>query len=49
MFPLETERLLLRPFIESDIDTIYALVYAGRLVREAWSGYKGTMQVFRTS
>jgi RimJ/RimL family protein N-acetyltransferase len=47
MFPLETERLLLRPFTKLDVGTIYALVYADSRVREAWSGHNGTLQAFR--
>ena len=47
MFPLETQRLLLRPFIEGDVDAIYALVYADSQVREAWSGYTGPLEAFR--
>jgi RimJ/RimL family protein N-acetyltransferase len=47
VFPLETERLWLRPFTENDVDVIYALVYADSRVREAWSGYAGTLDAFR--
>jgi RimJ/RimL family protein N-acetyltransferase len=47
VLPLETERLLLRPFTEGDVDAIYALVYADRQVREAWSSYTGTLDAFR--
>jgi len=47
VFPLETERLLLRPFVEGDVDAIYALVYADSQVREAWSGYTGPLEAFR--
>lgn len=31
---LETERLLIRPFVPEDVDAIYALVYADVEVRE---------------
>ncbi len=44
---IETNRLIIRPFTETDMDIIYALVYAGEAVREAWSGYKGSLQEFR--
>jgi len=47
VFPLETQRLLLRPFVEVDVDAIYALVYADSQVREAWSGYTGPPETFR--
>jgi RimJ/RimL family protein N-acetyltransferase len=47
VFPLETDRLLLRPFTDQDVDLIYTLVYADRQVREAWSGYTGTLDAFR--
>lgn len=47
MFPLETKRLILRPFIEEDLEEIYRLVYAEEEVREAWSGYTGTLTQFR--
>src|SRR5687768_11553114 len=47
MFPLETERLILRPFVEDDVEGLYQLVYANREVREAWSGYKGSLDEFR--
>jgi RimJ/RimL family protein N-acetyltransferase len=47
MFPLETERLILRPFHEEDVERLYQLVYADREVREAWSGYKGSLDAFR--
>lgn len=45
--PLETERLILRPFTESDVDEAYRLVYADSDVREAWSGYSATLAEFR--
>ena len=48
MWPRETDRLLLRPFTESDVDAIYTLVYADSRVREAWSGYTGTLEAFRS-
>ena len=47
MFPLETERLILRPFTEEDVREIYRLVYADSEVREAWSDYTGTLAQFR--
>jgi RimJ/RimL family protein N-acetyltransferase len=47
VFLLGTERLRLRPFTENDVDAIYALVYADSRVREAWSGYAGTLDAFR--
>ena len=46
---LSTERLLLRPFAEADIDAIYALVYADPAVRDWWSGYRGDLEDFRTN
>ena len=47
MQDLETERLILRPFTEADVDEIYRLVYADARVREAWSGYTGSLSEFR--
>ena len=44
---LETQRLLIRPFVPEDVDAIYALVYADPEVRPNWSGYLGTWEVFR--
>ena len=43
MLPVETERLILRPFAERDVEAIYALVYADRQLREAWSGSTDTL------
>lgn len=42
----QTERLLLRPFLTTDIPTIYQLVYADPLVRVAWSSFEGSLEVF---
>ena len=47
MWPLETERLALRPFAPEDIERIYSLLYADSRVREAWSGYTSTLAAFR--
>lgn len=47
MQQLETERLILRPFTEQDIEEIYSLVYADNEVRKSWSGYSGTLADFR--
>ena len=47
MRPLETERLALRPFTRADVERIYSLVYEDGTVREAWSGYTGTLAQFR--
>ena len=47
MWPLETERLVLRPFTSEDIERIYDLVYADSRVRVTWSGYTGTLAQFR--
>ncbi len=44
---LETERLLIRPFMPADVDTIYALVYADPEVRKHWSGWVGGIEEFR--
>lgn len=44
---LSTDRLLLRPFTEADIDTIYQLVYADPAVRDWWSSYRGDLHDFR--
>ena len=38
---LETERLLLRRFTLDDLDEICRLVYAGPVVKDAWSGATG--------
>jgi RimJ/RimL family protein N-acetyltransferase len=38
MAPLQTERLTIRPFVESDVGELYQLVYANPLVRDTWSG-----------
>jgi ribosomal-protein-alanine N-acetyltransferase len=43
-----TERLLLRPFAESDIEAIYGLVYGDAAVRGWWSGYRGDLEDFRS-
>jgi RimJ/RimL family protein N-acetyltransferase len=47
LISLETERLVLRPFTEADVDEIYDLVYADVRVQEAWSGYTGSRAAFR--
>jgi RimJ/RimL family protein N-acetyltransferase len=47
MEPIETERLILRPFVEDDVERIYQLVYADPEVREAWSGYTGSLSQFQ--
>jgi RimJ/RimL family protein N-acetyltransferase len=47
VFPIETGRVVLRPFERQDVDAIYALVYADRRVRESWSGYTGSLQAVR--
>ena len=39
---LETKRLILRRFRMDDLDSIYNLVYADPVVKNAWSGAKGT-------
>lgn len=44
---LETDRLMLRPFAEADIPTIYQLVYADQDVRRWWSNFTGTMEELR--
>jgi len=44
---METQRLALRPLEEQDVAELYALVYADGRVREAWSGYAGTLHAFR--
>jgi len=41
---LETERLILRRFMMDDLDKIYDLVYADPVVKNAWSGRKGTSE-----
>lgn len=46
---LTTDRLLLRPFSDDDIDTFYALVYADPTVRDWWSGYRGDLDDFRAA
>ena len=35
---LETEKLQLREFSTDDLDSIYELVYADSIVKDAWSG-----------
>jgi RimJ/RimL family protein N-acetyltransferase len=44
---VETERLILRPFEAGDTEELYRLVYADPEVREAWSGYRETLEQFR--
>src|SRR5258708_6415298 len=44
---LETERLLIRPFLPAESDLIYALVYADPEVRKRWSGWEGGIEEFR--
>jgi RimJ/RimL family protein N-acetyltransferase len=44
---LETKRLLIRPFLPADADTIYDLAYANLEVRKCWSGWKGGIEEFR--
>ena len=39
---IETERLQLRGFSVYDLDSIYELVYANAVVKDAWSGRQGT-------
>jgi RimJ/RimL family protein N-acetyltransferase len=39
---METERLQLRGFSVDDLDSIYELVYANPVVKDAWSGRQGT-------
>lgn len=39
---IETERLQLREFSTDDLDSIYELVYADPVVKDAWSGRQGT-------
>ena len=39
---VETERLQLREFSADDLDSIYELVYADSVVKDAWSGRQGT-------
>lgn len=39
---IETERLQLREFSVDDLDSIYELVYADSVVKDAWSGRQGT-------
>jgi ribosomal-protein-alanine N-acetyltransferase len=47
MSVLTTERLLIRPFVDDDVDELYRLVYADHKVRDAWSGYRETVEQFR--
>jgi RimJ/RimL family protein N-acetyltransferase len=47
MYPIEMERLTLRLFEEGDVERIYQLVYADPEVREAWSGYRGSLDEFQ--
>ncbi len=44
---LETIRLILRPFDAEDVEGLYRLVYADTEVRDAWSGYRETVDQFR--
>jgi RimJ/RimL family protein N-acetyltransferase len=44
---LETQRLRIRPFLPTEADAIYHLVYADAEVRIPWSGYQGTLEEFR--
>jgi [ribosomal protein S5]-alanine N-acetyltransferase len=39
---IDTERLHLREFSVDDLDSIYELVYADPVVKDAWSGRQGT-------
>ena len=39
---LETERLRLREFTADDLNSIYDLVYADSVVKDAWSGRQGS-------
>ena len=43
----ETERLLIRPFAETDAEEIYRLVYADAEVQKWWSNFTGTLKEFR--
>jgi hypothetical protein len=43
-----TERLLLCPFADADIEAIYGLVYGDPAVRDWWSGYRGDLEDFRS-
>jgi RimJ/RimL family protein N-acetyltransferase len=44
---IETARLILRPFDAGDMEGLYRLVYADPEVRDAWSGYRETLDQFR--
>ena len=44
---METERLILRPFTETDGEEIYRLVYADRDVQKWWSNFDGSLEEFR--
>jgi RimJ/RimL family protein N-acetyltransferase len=44
---LVTERLIIRSFCETDVEELYRLVYADHVVRDAWSGYRETLEQFR--
>lgn len=44
---LETERLRIRPFADTDVEAIYGLVYADAEVRRSWSGFDGSLDEFR--
>jgi [ribosomal protein S5]-alanine N-acetyltransferase len=45
--PVGTDRLILRPFDAGDAEELYRLVYADHEVRDAWSGYRETLEQFR--
>jgi [ribosomal protein S5]-alanine N-acetyltransferase len=45
--PIETDRLILRPFEAGDTEELYRLVYADPERRDAWSGYRETLEQFR--
>lgn len=47
MLQRETARLTLRPFQESDVETIYALVYADPEVRAHFTDFQGNVDGFR--
>ena len=44
---IETDRLILRPFHVGDVEGLYRLVYSDPEVRDAWSGYRETLEQFR--
>jgi RimJ/RimL family protein N-acetyltransferase len=43
---LESERLLVRPFIPADTRTIYQLIYADTEIRTSWSSFSGSQKEF---